>query len=60
MKQLLVYIMILVVIGAITLAFGLGSLLGGLSVIHSEGYVDGDTFVVDWMGNEWVWDISNN
>lgn len=49
MKRLIAYILVLVVIAA--MAFG----LGGLSVIHSEGYADGDTFVVEWMGNEWVW-----
>lgn len=52
MKKLIAYILVLVIVAAI--AFG----LGGLSVIHSEGWVDGDAFVVDWMNNAWAWDIS--
>lgn len=33
---------------------------GGMSVIRSEGWIDfdRDTFVVDWAGNAWEWDIS--
>ena len=52
MKKLIAYILVLVVVAA--MAFG----LGGLSVIHSEGWVDGGSFVVDWMDNAWAWDIN--
>lgn len=52
MKKLIAHTLVLVIVAA--MAFG----LGGLSVIHSEGWVDGDTFVVDWMNNAWAWDIS--
>lgn len=34
--------------------------LGAMSVLHSEGWIDEERgeFVVEWMDNIWTWDIS--
>lgn len=49
-----------VAVALVALAMVGSFMAGGLSVLRSDGWIDfdRDTFVVDWAGNAWEWDIS--